>query len=402
MIIALLLLCTAHPDSEACTSFIACGKATPDGRPLMWKNRDSSTKENMMQHFPAKDGFFAFTAVVNSGVKNPYDVWTGTNSRGFSIMNTQSYNIVPAADKNKGDENGKLMRMALERCATVEDFAHFLDTLRRPIPAAANFGAIDAEGGAAYFETNRTGYFRFDATDPAVAPDGYLVRTNFSFEGRPREEGHGQVRYDECAARVAEAVGAGALTPEFVLGNLSRSYANPLLGTDYLRKGWASEWAVEQDIITRFTTVSSIIVQGVKPGESPALTTMWSVIGYPGTTVAMPVWECAGQKGIPEMLRPDSSRRSPLSHWGYLLKMRSYCYSAEQSNARKYFNWKVMEENVRRVMSFESRLLEPYRRALEGWRKDGKVDIRTLAVLNGKADEAVRDHYEKLFLPSEK
>ena len=85
------------------------------------------------------------------------------------------------------------MRKALRVCKTVQDFEHFLDTLPRPMHVEANFGVIDAYGGAAYYETNNERYYKKDANDPNLAPEGYLIYTNFSFVGRT-DEGKGYVR----------------------------------------------------------------------------------------------------------------------------------------------------------------------------------------------------------------
>ena len=61
---------------------------------------------------------------------------------------------------------------------------------------AANFGVIDAMGGAAYFETDARGFRRFDA---AGAKGGFLVRSNYSHSGR-KGAGTG-VRREARAAR---------------------------------------------------------------------------------------------------------------------------------------------------------------------------------------------------------
>lgn len=393
---ALLLLGSlcATP-SFCCTSIVASGKATPDGRPLLWKNRETSAKENLVKHYPAAGGLFSFVGIVNAGKSNPYDIWIGVNSTGFSIMNTQSYNITAAEDKDKDDENGAIMRQALERCTTVDDFAHYLDTLARPILASANFGVIDARGGAAYFEVNRTQYFRYDAAD---APDGYLVRSNYSFAGRPVSEGHGHIRYAEADRCVREALATDSLTPDFILGEMARSYANPLLGFDLRRKGWDSDWAVEEDIITRWSTTCSVVVQGVRTGENPALSTMWTIVGYPGTTVAMPVWECAGQQGIPSLLQADANNQSELSHWGYLLKKKVYSYSAEDSRAKKYFNWKRLKGYLDVLLPFEHQLLAPYKAALSRWRIAGSPDREEIARLNSEKEKEVREVYKEKLL----
>ena len=59
-------------------------------------------------------------------------------------------------------------------CKNQQDFEHFLDTLSRPMRVEANFGIIDAYGGAAYYETNNTRYYKKDVNDPNLAPDGIL------------------------------------------------------------------------------------------------------------------------------------------------------------------------------------------------------------------------------------
>ena len=70
-------------------------------------------------------------------------------------MNTQSYNLVEVKPgEERGEANGRVMRRALEVCATVKDFRQFLDTLSKPSLIEANFGVIDAKGGAAMFEVD--------------------------------------------------------------------------------------------------------------------------------------------------------------------------------------------------------------------------------------------------------
>ena len=49
--ISLLILCAAAivwfaTPVQACTSAVVSGKVTPDGRPLLWKNRDTDFMQN--------------------------------------------------------------------------------------------------------------------------------------------------------------------------------------------------------------------------------------------------------------------------------------------------------------------------------------------------------------------
>ena len=71
-----------HP--KTCTSAVISGRATPDGRPLLWKHRDTDFLQNSVKYFKGEK--YSFIGIVNSSAKHPTEVWMGTNSAGFSIM----------------------------------------------------------------------------------------------------------------------------------------------------------------------------------------------------------------------------------------------------------------------------------------------------------------------------
>lgn len=55
---AILCFCFSIQQQHACTSIIISGKATPDGRPLMWKHRDTGApyrKTKSMRSIVAMD-----------------------------------------------------------------------------------------------------------------------------------------------------------------------------------------------------------------------------------------------------------------------------------------------------------------------------------------------------------
>src|SRR5574344_410626 len=163
--ILLLLIALCYISAGfACTSAVVSGRATPDGRPLLWKNRDTDYLQNSVKYF--KGERYSFIGIVNSIKKHPTEVWMGTNSAGFSIMNTQSYNIEKDInDDDRGPGNGRILCRALAVCATVADFQHFLDTIAKPSGIEANIGVIDAKGGAVMFEIGYHSYKVFDAND---------------------------------------------------------------------------------------------------------------------------------------------------------------------------------------------------------------------------------------------
>lgn len=300
---------TGAYDSYACTSIIISGRYTASGKPLMLKHRDTGELNNRIEYFngPA----YSFIGLVNSPSEGG-EVWTGTNSTGFSIMNTASYNIKDDdISYDDMDKEGVLMYKALGICRTVEDFAHFLDTLSRPMLVEANFGVIDAEGGAAYFEVNNYKYVRFDVED-------YRIVTNFSTSGR-YEDYSGYERY-LTATQIFEEIAPKAgkkfdLTPSDIFNSFSRSYRHALLGIDYVkdynklsRKTDFTGVAVDQDFIPRSITSASIVIEGVKPGEDPSHTVMWTILGYPACSVAVPLL-VADSDRIPSFMKKtgDSS-----------------------------------------------------------------------------------------------
>ena len=51
---------------DACTSAIVSGKLTANGRPLMWKNRDTNDLNNRVERIKAHDGLMEFVALFDA------------------------------------------------------------------------------------------------------------------------------------------------------------------------------------------------------------------------------------------------------------------------------------------------------------------------------------------------
>lgn len=389
--------------SHACSSAVISGKVTPDGRPLLWKHRDSDFLQNSVRFFRGEK--YSFIAIVNSVEDNPTDVWIGTNSAGFSIMNTQSFNLVDVAPgEERGAANGRVMRRALEICATVEDFRHFLDTLSKPSMIEASFGVIDANGGAEMLEVDYYKYTVYDANDPAVAPHGYVARTNFSFTGDVNG-GLGQVRYLIEERLLLPASGMGLFTPQWILSDVARCFENPIMGID-LRSGdfnrpKTSGWFIDYDFISRRGSTCSVVIQGVKPGENPELTVMWTVLGYPPTGVAMPLWVKGADKYLPRLVARDkASGLSPLCDFSQTLADKVYSYHQGDGTDR-YMNWELLwnpsgDGYMQVLGKVEDRVFKATTPVLEEWRNAGKVDTDRLQELYMQLDGIIRNGYTPL------
>ncbi|MDA3952214.1 MAG: hypothetical protein PF485_01100 [Bacteroidales bacterium] len=372
IIISLLFIFTFTViDLSACTTAIVSGKYTDDGRPILWKHRDSDFYQNKLMYFT--DGKYDYIGLVNSEDFIGEQVWGGTNSTGFSIMNAALYDVNLDYNGDYKDREGYVMKMALQQCATLEDFEKFLNDLPKPMGVAANFGVIDANGGAAYYETDNNTFVKFDANDPHVAPNGYLIRTNHAFTGK-KDEGFGYIRYENAHDLFSNAFATNKLNYQTVITDFSRSFYHSLLKTDY--RDNTDNYSEKQhfinagDLIVRNSSVSDVIVHGVKSGESPEFTTMWTVLGYPFTTVAVPVWIKGGEK-LPKMMMAEKSGNAPLCKMA--LELKKHCYPIERGSGYKYLNISALinKENsgiLQKIEPVEQKIFEETENKLSDWR----------------------------------
>lgn len=270
-----IFLCMACAwGARACTSLIATGAATADGRPILWKNRDTGARDNFLYRVEKPD-CIGYVGLFNGGDSLVLDeAWQGMNDEGFAVMNTVAYNL-PAPAPDRQDREGIVMARALEICRSVDDFATLLDTLPKPLGVQTNFGCIDARGGAAYFECSDSGYIRFDAAD---APGGVIIRTNYAVSGIP-DEGMGYVRYMNTEQQLREVIAEHRLTPEMLTEGISRSFYHALRGT--CATDCNQQYIVDQDYVPRRSTTASIAVRGVNPGSPADSIVMYAIIGYP-------------------------------------------------------------------------------------------------------------------------
>lgn len=365
-------------DVIACTSAIITGKATPNGRPLLWKHRDTGELDNKVKYFKGEK--YTFYALINSIDAMKNEAWTGTNEAGFSIMNTASYNLkddnVPS---DQMDKEGEVMFKALATCRTLADFEKLLDKYKRPMGVEANFGVIDAEGGAAYYEVNNDSWTKIDANDPKIAPQGYLIYTNHSYTGR-LDDGMGYVRYTAAEKIMKEHIGRnGAVTPKWIFQNLSRSFYHSVLGIDLNKDKELVEkcngWFIDQDFIPRKSTSCSIVVEGVKKGENPANTVMWTILGYAPIGVAVPLMVANGEN-IPSFMTAEGTENAQMCDW--VLENKKEIFPITRGNGNKYLNYNAVVKYMVPAVEMENKVFEQACPIIEKIR-EGKASAADLA-----------------------
>jgi len=384
---------------QACTSIIISGKATPDGRPVMWKNRDTDTYQNAIMYF--NDGKYNSMGLIDSDDPTGKSVWIGYNSAGFAIMNTASYNLIMEDTIKVKDREGIVMREALMECATVDEFESFLKNYKKPLGVEANFGVIDAQGGAAYFEVSNFTYQKLDVNDPAIAPMGYMIHTNFSFTGDPNS-GSGQIRYKTAEDLFYSAAQQNNLTVRFILQDVSRSLWHSLTKTDLKHSG--SENPSEQkfmnftDFIPRYFSSSAVAIQGVKSGENVDYTTMWTVLGFPLTSVVTPLWLCMG-KDQPSVVTLDKNGVAPLCDKA--IQMKQQLFPIKKSYGENYININALYNVagtgiMQKLKPLDDQVFDETNRKLDSWRsnKNFKQEIPEFYNLINKM---IKDQYVNLF-----
>ena len=391
LLFSLLMAAGLPIESSACTSAIISGRATPDGRPLLWKHRDTDELNNRVEFFDKKEGRkYAFIAVVNSN-RTQGESWMGVNDAGFAIINTASSSM-RKYDEDTGNREGILMYEALSCCATVADFEEFLkDNARKPRGVETNFGVIDAEGGAAYFETNSYDYTKFDVNDITVAPHGYLIYTNFSVTHNP-DGGAGYARYATASDIFMKRVmSGGELTPQWIFNDLSRTYYNSILGIDLVTNASLTPngWYYDTDFISRKSSASSAVIKGVKKGENPLLSAMWTVLGYPPVSVAVPLFVAMGKEQPALVCAAGEKGNAPICDAA--LERREKVYPLQRGQARSYLYFGAVYNAsgtgyMQRLAPVENQVFQTFNSFLEESYSRNTIDRKKLGELYSRTD----------------
>lgn len=102
-------------------------------------------------------------------------------------------------------------------------------------------------------------------------------------------KGHGYIRY-KTVEKILERYGGKRLDINFLLNSVCFSLENSLSGQKLQDFENAREhekhYMYFQDCINRYSTSAAAVIQGVKNNEDSGMTTMWTIIGFPLTSVA--------------------------------------------------------------------------------------------------------------------
>jgi hypothetical protein len=365
---------------EECTAGVASGRATVDGRPLLWKTRDAGATNNEV--IWNTSGQYHFVSVISAGALE--HSWMGVNEKGFAIINTLSTDL-PV--RGGGVENGTFMARALKEVASVEEFEELLRATNDPgRKTNANFGVIDATGAAAFFEAGWYEYWRYDAADTEL---GYILRTNFAINGErtPGERPRSMDRYLQTEQLMVDFFLTEGIDFEEISRIQVRSFGDtdgnlvelPFTGSI---DGHAPGFYPHGSSINRSSSVSFAVIQGILPEEDPRLSTMWTLLGQPSTGILLPYWPVG--ETPPEADGPETA---PLNDVANQIKAELYVEPGREPSAPvrgqpRFINTLKLQdaegEGIWKILlPAEDSIIAESEQRLEGWRSSG-VDTQAM------------------------
>ena len=393
--IFLLILLGWASETLACTTAIVSGKYTVDGRPLMLKQRDSGRIKNV--YVSGDSAKYAWTAVVPIEDNTERGVMYGQNEVGLVVMNSTSYNLEQKTDNPL--KRGNIMCWALERCATVDEFEEMISEMKF-FSYGSNYGVMDAEGHVAYFECGHLGYKKYDADDPTVAPHGYIVRSNFGMSGDIKE-GKGFARYNKAVEILEDAYQHKNICWDTLL-KMARCMEHGMTRVNLYDQMPSNENSEDIayfcDFIPRYTTASTYMVQGVRKGESPLLTTGWTCISSPLVTVTIPIWTLPKEE-LPKCVTRDENGHCLLVDWATMMK--SYIWPLEYADGQNYIRLGRLINRagtglMQQIKPVEDEILKRGKKIQKHFYKKNKIDKDKLKDYYKWVDAYVAEEYRKI------
>ena len=153
------------------------------------------------------------------------------------------------------------------------------------------------------------------------------------------KKGFGFNRYNTAFNTLNKAYADKKIVPQNMFNLLSRNLYHTLtktdLTTDLPKQRDVPEFKFFIDYIPRELTASAIMIVGAKDQQHVKEAMMWTVLGFPLTSVAIPTWISAGNK-LPKAVTMDKQFRSPVCTAA--LKFKGECFPMTYDRGTNYIN----------------------------------------------------------------
>jgi hypothetical protein len=356
---------------------VAAGEAAADARPLLWANFDGPASDRVV--LALDDGAVPYFALCAAG--DPQRVDAGANTKGL-VAAGLAWAPPSGGGVAEGEGEAKgyasFTKQALQRCATVAEFAELLGAASCPLPNGA-FVVLDGAGAAAALVVVAGNVQRMDA---AAAPNGRLV---FAGDGAA---GARQLR----AAAVLAAPQATPLSARYLLQQMVRDVKAP----PDAAKGERGLVDVRAAVHAT-NTVAGFVGCGVKAGDDPRWTSLWALLGPPLLVPGVPLWPIAG--AVPRAVAGD-----PRSAFGTAcepLVAQVYTPGDGRDGAPdRWLRQDVMARFRRSVLFGEADLIARVDEAVAAWRVGAAEPVpATLRAFQERAAKLALDGLVQLGTP---
>jgi hypothetical protein len=154
---------------------------------------------------------------------------------------------------------------------------------------------------------------------------------------------------------------------------LIHSFTNTDLTKALPKSEQDDDYVFFRDYIPRYSTAAAVVIQGVMINESADLTTMWTILGFPLSSVIIPVW-LLDNGTLPNILQADESGTAPLCDLA--LKLKGKVFSLQNDAKENYLNVGALinQENTgvrQKLIPIEKQVLSEANSKLNSWRKVG-------------------------------
>ena len=267
---------------------VISAKVSTNERPLLWINRNSDTHNTDLHYFQGPQ--YHFMALVTDN--DTTGVISGQNTAGFAVVYTTALD----APQSSADNLQTLLKRALGTCASVKEFKALLQSAG---PFNAIVGCIDHYGYGAVLEADTSGVTLFDVDDPSAAPEGFLVRQQFSMHGS------GPVNRDTwCYHRAAQLLRTRTINKSLDLAYLMQVVARdiksenldpyPLPFTGQFNKAPRS-FVYAGNTINSYRTTDCLVFFGYSTLYHKELPGFLYIPGQPLCGAAVPLWPSSGE-----------------------------------------------------------------------------------------------------------
>jgi hypothetical protein len=370
---------------SGCTCGVVAGKASFDGRPFSWKNRDWDFQYQGVCF--ESDGKYKFVGLGDNGTST----MMGLNTEGLALGNSTVSDLNVSGGNNKG-----VMDWLLENCATVDECRTAFDEATRGVADHYNNGTsghpsftlpiIGKEGKAIYVEVGSQtkvrdenddlvpAYFEYDPLD--CGPDfvrkyDVVARANNTHKnsGGHDDQTTGGNRYYEARDHLHNAVIRDGIFDNDPLDNTGVTLAEMFQVSRFGNPGY-------DNCNCRDMSLCTMIAHGINDGENPKIAVMWSAVYKADYVPYVPVWVDLGIQGdIPMRVDRgnDAERLSYQCHRIYQEK--------DANDYDQYIN--------ARFIPMETNFIQAVTDARERWFEQGYVYAEAKRI----ADECVETSY---------